>query len=180
MEKLESKVVSEVFKSLVLIDWSNKEDKSISCLLTSIEPLVVGPCLSVICDVLLDLHSMSEPVLGDSLCELNWVVEDIRPGLDGVDIIIHTFTSAEGVWEIPEDSSDVLESRDWVEVLEVIEGRDSLVDEWLTDVHAVLDFIKVVVAGESVDESSGEIWDSLKRWEEDGVAFVFEVHHAHF
>ena len=139
-------MVSVVFESLVLVDWSNKEDKCISCLLTSLEPLVVGPCFSVICDVLLDLDSVGEPVLGDGLCELNWVVEDIGPGLDSVDVIIHACACAEGVWEIPEDGSDVLESRDWVEVLEVIEGRDSLVDEWLADVHAVLDLIKVVVA----------------------------------
>lgn len=45
----------------------------------------------------LDLSLVEEVVLGDDLCELSWVLEDLSPGLDGLDVISHSPAGVESL-----------------------------------------------------------------------------------
>ena len=117
--------------------------------------------------VLLDLGAVLEPVTGDSVSEHNWVVENLSPVQNSIDVVIHPCASIERFWESPEDSTDVLESRNGMEVSKVIESGNSLVDEWLVDLHAVLKLVEVVVSSQTEDETSSELWDGIDGREPD-------------
>ena len=133
------------------------------------------PVLLLLGNVFLDLGTVLEPVGGDFVGESDWMMEDVCPLLNSGDIIIHSRASVECIWKCPEDCTNMLESRNGVEMFEVIKSRDSLVNEWLVDLHAVLDLVEVIVTSETEDEASSEFWDGVKRWEGNVMSLVSKV-----
>ena len=70
--------------------------ESISGIDTSIEVLLLVPVKLLISDINLDDVAVQEPVLGNSLGQQCWLGEDLSPGLNGCDVIIHALACGHG------------------------------------------------------------------------------------
>ena len=147
-------------------DWPKKIDESSSGIVSGIEPVSRCPVCLFFVNGLLDLGSVENPPFVDCLNKGEWMVEDICPLLNGINIILDTFAVLHGVWEHPDDGTDVFDTIDEVEVFEVIQSGLDLFEHGLGTFEAALELSKVVVACKSVDESSYEVWNCFHRREQ--------------
>ena len=88
-------------------------------------------------------------------------MEDIGPFFDGSNVFVHAFAGLNSVWKHPDDLADILNTSDKFQVLEIIEGLLSFIDNWFLAFEAALELNKVVVSGKAVDESSSEVIDCI-------------------
>ena len=162
VERWHSKVVHVMVASRS--NWSKQVDKGSGCIITSIKVSLSMPVFLLLMDCLFDLSAVEEPSPGDKLGEFNWMAENISPVLNGGDVLVHSFACLNGVWEHPDNLSNVLNSSDELQVLEVIKSHFNLVDEVVTSLEAVLELDQVVMACETIDKTRSEVWHSIKGW----------------
>ena len=114
---------------------------------------------------------MEEPVLSEFLNEGAWFLEHLSPCLDSSDVVLEVFALA---WsnihlEVVDEGFEVLESRDDVELFEVL---NEFMDVWsllIGTLDASLEFREVVLTDHAVNETSQEFWNS------DDSTFNFEL-----
>jgi len=149
-----------------IFDRLNRADEAsddVGGIITSREVVLGGPVLILLGDVLLDGGAVEEPVLADGLAELGGLFEDLSPGLDSGDVVVHASAASDGVWELPNDITEVLDGGDGVEALDVRDGLLALLDEVVGVVEADTQLIELVVTSEAEDEASDEVGDGVKR-----------------
>lgn len=150
-------------------DRSDQSGEDISGLLTSVKVLLGSPVGFLFGDISLDLGSVEEPVLADNLCELDWLLEDGSPGLDGGDVGVHALAARDGFWEDPEDVADRLKTSDDLSALDVFESSLDVLDQRLDVGHAGAQLFEVVVSGEAVDKAGGEVGNEVQGREHNPV-----------
>ena len=89
------------------LNWSEKFNKSCSSVITSFKVLMSCPVMLFLLNVGLDRLSMSEPSLGDSFGQVDRMLEYISPVFDGINIVIHVVTVLDGVWQHPDDITNI-------------------------------------------------------------------------
>ena len=114
---------------------------------------------------------MHEPVLADDLRELDRLLKDCSPSLDGGDVSLDTRVSAarNGVWEEPQDVADVFNTSDDFSALNVFEGFLSILDDGINILHASVQLIEVLVSCKAVDKTGGEVGNGVERRECQGI-----------
>ena len=96
-------------------------------------------------------------MLGDGRGERLRLLEDLSPGLDGLNIVAHVLAWSNVDLEVEDEGLDVLDGFDDVEGLEVLErSLEEAVERGDASV-AGLHLLEVVVANHAVDETSGEL-----------------------
>ena len=70
----------------------------------------------------LDFISVEEPSLCNKLGKLNWMVENFSPLFNGCDVIVHALASLDGIREHPYHFTDILNTRDKFQVLEIVKS----------------------------------------------------------
>ena len=152
--------ILEKFKLISSCDWPNKLDEGVSGVDSSAEVASSCPVNFFLSDVLLDSTLVEEPVLGDGDGELFGVGENFSPCLNSGEILIHTGAFSGGVLKVSLESGNVLVGLNDVHVLKVGKQVLSVSLDLDTAGVASLDFFEIVVTGETVNESSDEVWDS--------------------
>merc|ERR1719225_1012320 len=79
-----------------VLNGTDSKSQSGGGVLASVEVATSGPVSLFLCDVFLNLASVQEPVLGNSLGKLGGLSENLSPGLDGSEIIVHTLAGGHG------------------------------------------------------------------------------------
>ena len=152
---------------VVVSSWSDrakKVDKSSCCIITGVKVSFCMPVFLLLMDGFFNLSAMEQPPSCYKLSEFNWMVENIRPIFDGSDVIVHAFTCLHSVWKHPNNLSNVLNSSDEFQVLEVIKCNLNLVDKVVSPLEAVLKLDQMVVSSETIDKTRSEVWNSIDRW----------------
>lgn len=78
-------------------NWSDKSNEDVSDVLTSGEVVFVIPVVLLLLDSILDVALVKKPVLANSLGKLRRLSEDLTPGLDTGEIILHAGARVQGV-----------------------------------------------------------------------------------
>ena len=105
-----------------VLNGTDSKSQSGGGVLASVEVATSGPVSLFLCDVSLNLASVQEPVLGNSLGKLGGVSENLSPGLDGSDIIVHTLAGGHGRANLVPCLAGVLEALEVVSSFEVSDG----------------------------------------------------------
>ena len=153
----------DVLGGFVDTTFGDKSDHGISGGLASTIVVTRAPVSLLGGDVLLDVGTVEEPVLTSDLGDLGWLLELKSPGLNDGKIGLEGLelsTGFDGFWENPDDIANVLNNMDGVEVLEVGKEGLGVVDNGGDVGHATFELNAMIVTGEAVDETSGEIGDS--------------------
>jgi len=113
---------------------------------------------------------VEDPSLSNSLDQFGWVLEDISPGHDGAHIVIHTFAARDGVWEHPDDVTEVLDTLDEVQSFKVSHSFLGVISKRLDVFHACAELFKMVITSKSINQTGHEVWDQVERWKVCGVS----------
>lgn len=160
-----------------LWDWADGEDGNVSNLLTSILEVSAGEVWGDLADVGQDGAVVLENVGGDNFQELGWVLEDLSPLLDSIEVTLNAGAVLEVGWDIGDDLTELSNSlKDILEVLLLNVSDDSgdLVSKSWHVGKALLDFREVLLSGETEDESVHEHDDI--GWGDHWLGLVFEEH----
>ena len=122
MDKIMVFVHNIVVESMVdtWFDWSKKFDKGSSSIITSFKVLMNSPVMLLFLDICLDCFSMRKPSLSNTFSKMNWMLENVSPLFDGIDIIIHIITRLDCIWKHPDHITDIFCSSDQVQTLDII------------------------------------------------------------
>ena len=142
------------------LDGANGEGKGISSVDTSLEVVTGGPVGLLGSEVSLDLSSVEDPVFGDGAGESGGLGEDLGPGLNGGDVLIHTLAGGHGGANLVPDDTSILDSLEEVTGLEFTDGDLGVRDDLLSTLEAGLNFGEVVVTSHSVHETGDPVGDS--------------------
>jgi len=133
--------------------------------LSSHEEILSFPVSLLGPDILLDGGAVEEPIFADSFTELDRLLEDNSPLLDGCDVLVHALAISDSVWQIPDDLAEVLNGREQVQGLDVSESLLAVLCELIRVTHASTKLVKVIVSGEAVDKTGHEVRSSIERWQ---------------
>ena len=145
-------------------DWANGKNDGVGNILSSIVVLgsvVVGGGLG---DISGDILPVCEEVLGQGADESDWILEDLGPVLDLLDIIIHGLAVIKVLWELLDDLTKLLNSLDHVLDISLGEIRNGIGDlhlEGLTVLKALFDLWKVILLNKTVDHSGDELFGTF-------------------
>ena len=79
------------------------------------------------------------------------MIEDISPSFNSINIILHSFAVLNSVWEHPNDRTNIFNTINEMELLEVIESLLNFVKHWLSSIKATLELSQMVMASKSVN-----------------------------
>lgn len=103
-------------------------------------------------------------MLGDSGAELGGVSEDGSPFADSLKVVTHVLAVVESLGDLEDHDTefeDSLNSGVPTILGKLAKSELNLVVEHITALVAMLDFLKVVLAGHSPDEAAKELGDAL-------------------
>ena len=100
------------------------------------------------------------------------MMENVSPLLNCSNVIVHSLTSCNSIWEHPNYLSDILNTCDEFEVLKIIECCLNLMNKAITSIKAVLKLNEMVMTSESINKASSKVWNSVYRWQKDMIMMV--------
>ena len=165
----------------ILWDWANRLDHDVSDVLTGVLELVVVEVSWNGGDVLGDIGEVLDNVRGEELDEGNWVLEDLAPLLDSLEVTLHAVAVLEVVWKVLDDLANVTDSGNDVSEVTLLEGLDG-VGDLLGNIWGVLDagldLWKIFLLEETEDQTIHEVddvnWGDHWLWNVDRVE---SLHH---
>ena len=107
---------------------------------------------------------MEEPVLAGDLRHLEWVLEDLGPVLDNLDIgfeLGELPTTADSIGKHPDEVAEVASELHQMEALDVIEGSHGVFGKRLKISHATFELGAMVIAREAHEETGSEVRHNL-------------------
>ena len=148
---------------------SNEVGEDFSGVLTGSKVILCGIVGLLLVDLLLDFNTVEEPVLGDGLSKNLWLLEDTSPFLNACHIVIETLAACDGVWEQPDDVTDVMGTSNHLTAFNIVKSGLSILDKRINILHASAELVKVVFTGEAIDETGSEVRHEVQRWKGDIV-----------
>ena len=100
------------------------------------------------------------------------MVENVSPLLNCSNVIVHSFTCCDSIWEHPNYLSDILNTCDEFQVFKIIQSELNLMNEAITSIKAVLKLNEMIMTSESINKASSKVWDSVYRWQKDMIMIV--------
>ena len=146
--------------NLGAFDRADSDGHESSQVFTSLEEQLGVPVSLQSGNVGLDFLLVEGVVLGKSGRQLGRVSEDLGPGLDGCDVLVHVFAGVEGLWDLQGHQAEIKSSLGVIipaALLDISDTSLNLLSHELATGVAGLDLGQMVVAGHAVDESSDEI-----------------------
>ena len=101
-------------------------------------------------------------MLGCSFNQWSLVLEDLSPGLDGVDVFTHVLARSDILLEMENETLELLDSTDDVELLKVVESGVQVSPERSGTCVTGLELGEVVLTNHTVHEASGEFGKSIQ------------------
>ena len=89
------------------------------------------------------------------------MVENVSPLLNSSNVIVHSLTSYDSIWEHPNYLSYILNSCDEFEVFKVIKSCFYLMNEAVSSIEAMLKLNQMVMTCKSVYKASSKVWNSV-------------------
>jgi len=126
---------------------------------TGVEVGTSGPVSLLLGDVGLDGLSVEQPSLANGLGKSCWLGEDLSPGLNSGDVLIHALAGGHGGAKLVPDGTGLLDSLEELASLEVTEGDSNVSVDLLATLVASLNLGEVVVSGHTVHETGNEVGD---------------------
>ena len=143
---------------------SKKFDKGSSSVITSFKVLMNSPIMLFLFDICLDCFSMCKPSFSNTLSKVDRMLENVGPLFNGTDIIIHIITRLDCIWKHPNHITDILCSSDQIQTLDVINDMSNSNHHQVRSIKAVGQFIKMVVASQTIDQTSCKLGNRIERW----------------
>ena len=143
-------------------NWTNGEDHDVGNIFTGRLVLGGGEVGGDLGNITGNLGEVGDNVGGEGHDELGWVLEDLAPGLNSLDVTIHTLAVLEVFWEVLDNGAnggDTLNDISEVLLLEVLDGGGDLLCNIWSVLDAGLDLWKILLLKKTEDETVHEIDD---------------------
>lgn len=139
-----------------------KSEGDIGSHFSNTEVISFGVVVLLLLNIILDVGSVEEPVLGGNFGNLDRVLEDLSPVFHDFDVgleLSELTTARDSVWEHPDDVTKVRSNFQEVASLGISNDSEEIIGDRGKVSHAAFKLLFVVIAGEALDEASGEVRD---------------------